>query len=254
MTVEKKTAPTGGTNLLSTGLKILQVIDAVSDYKNGVGVSDLARVLGWSRNVTHQYLTTGVAADWLVQDENQKYAVGFHAAVVARNASPPGRIRSLLLAEMNDLVQVVNAAVSYAVLDKETPTVVDRVEPDRAIQVRSGLESRFSLRTSASGQVFLAHSPGLIGSGAVDGSDEELKKIVDRVKSKGAALVHSRWLGDDITAVAGPVFLRGHCVGALSVIMPASRSDVDAVEAALVACTASINQQLLSQQTGMSQW
>lgn len=252
MTIEKTT--TGGTNLLSTGLKILQVIDAVADYKNGVGVSDLARVLGWSRNVTHQYLTTGVAADWLVQDENQKYSVGFHAAVVARNASSHGRIRSLLLAEMNDLVKIVNAAVSYAVLDKETPIVIDRVEPDRAIQVRSGLESRFSLRTSASGQVFLAHSPGLIESADVDGEDEELRAIVHRVKTYGASLVHSRWLGDEITAVASPVFLRGHCVGALSVIMPATRGDEVAVEAALVACTESINQQLLNQQNGMSQW
>ncbi len=252
MTIEK--TATGGTNLLSTGLKMLQVIDAVADYKNGVGVSELARVLGWSRNVTHQYLTTGVAADWLVQGENQKYSVGFHAAVVARNASPHGRIRSLLLAEMNDLVQIVNAAVSYAVLDKESPIVIDRVEPDRAIQIRSGLESRFSLRTSASGQVFLAHAPGLIESSAIDSNEEELQQIVHRVKTRGASRVHSRWLGDEIIAVASPVFLRGHCVGALSVIMPATRHDADAVEAALVDRAESINQQILNQQNGMSQW
>ncbi|KPN18177.1 IclR family transcriptional regulator [Arthrobacter sp. Edens01] len=251
MSIDKTSA---GTKLLSTGLKMLQLIDAVADYKNGVGVSELARHLGWSRNVTHQYLTSGVAADWLVQGENQKYSVGFHAAVVARNASPHGRIRPLLLAEMNELVQIVNATVSYAVLDKETPIVIDRVEPNRAIQIRSGLESRFSLRTSASGQVFLAHAPGLIESSVIDSDEEELQEIIRRVKSHGASRVHSRWLGDEIIAIASPVFLRGHCVGALSVIMPAIRSDADAVEAALVACSKSINHQLLNQQNGMSQW
>ncbi|GAA3676947.1 hypothetical protein GCM10023081_14050 [Arthrobacter ginkgonis] len=244
----------GGTNLLSTGLKMLRVIDAVADFKDGIGVSELAKILGWSRNVTHQYLVTGLASDWLVQDEHQKYRVGFHAAVVARNASPHGRIRPLLLAEMADLVHVVNAAVSYAVLDKGTPIIVDRVEPDRAIQVRSGVESRFSLRTSASGQVFLAYTPELIQPGAVDFDDEDVRAAVRRVREKGASKVRSRWLGDEITAVAAPVFVRGHCVGALSVIMPAARTDDEAVETALVASASSINQQLLDQQQGMREW
>jgi DNA-binding IclR family transcriptional regulator len=244
----------GGTNLLSTGLKILHVVDTVADFKDGVGVSELAKVLGWSRNVTHQYLTTGVAADWLVQGENQKYHVGFHAAVVARNASPHGRIRPLLLAEMSEMVELVNAPVSYAVLDKGRPIIVDRVEPDRAIQVRGGLESRVSLRTSASGQVFLAHTPELIPAGALDLADEEVQQAIRRVHEHGASKVRSRWRGDEIVAVAAPVFLRGQCVGALSVIMPAARTDDDKVEAVLIDRAASVNQQLLEQQNGMREW
>ncbi|MBL3698865.1 IclR family transcriptional regulator [Leucobacter luti] len=234
----------GGTPVLQTGVKMLAAIDAMSRESAGTTVSALAELMGWGRATAHQYLQTAVAAGWAYQDKNQAYRLSFHVAEIAAKVNPAEEIRPTLLPVMQRTVDALGAPVSFAVLEQNSPIIVERVEPMRAMFIRRGFEARVSPRSSASGQVLLAFSPPTVRHSLAQEGEALEDAVYDEIRERGYAVVHSQWLGDLITAVAAPVFRGGVCVGALSVIVERGAQTDELLIAAMIEATEAVNHQL----------
>lgn len=202
--------------------KTILVLETFLKFPDGrTSVSSLARELGWSRAATHQYMSTLAQAGWLQQSENREYQLSPRAAVFGRFAIEYSGVPPELSAAMKSLVESLNEPISYAVLNGNEATILERHEPKRPFTIVRGNEPHLELRTSASGMVLLAYDAH------VDESRREgLEETLTEVRAQGYAQSHSEWLGDIVDVVAVPIMSRGECLGALSVIAPEGRLDI----------------------------
>ena len=213
-----------GTKTLGSASKMLRVLEAVADADTST-VTEVTAALGWSRGVVHQYLVTGTRAGWLARDGEQ-YVLSTKACAIGNAALAALGLTASVRARMHTLVTDLHEPISFAILDGDHPRIVERVEPDRALQVRRASEERIRVSTSASGQVLLAYSGRELRESlrAMDISLQPEERYSE-VLADGFAIIHGHWSGDDVTAVAVPVFVDGVCRGALSAITPTGRTD-----------------------------
>lgn len=213
-----------GTKTLTSAVKMLRVLEAVADTTTPT-VTEVAAALGWPRGVAHQYLVTGVRSGWLAR-HGEQYVLSTKACAIGNAALVALGLTAAVRAKMHALVGALNEPISFAVLDGDHARIVERVEPDRALQVRRSSEERIRISTSASGQVLLAYGglelrDDLRAAGIVLPPEERYRQV----RADGFATIHGRWSGDDVTAVAVPIFSGGVCRGALSAITPSGRTD-----------------------------
>ena len=228
------TDDTSGTKTLVSAQKMLVVLEIVASAAQPT-VSEVAKSLGWSRGVAHQYLVTGIRSGWLVRD-GDTYVLSTKACAIGNAASAAVGLTVAVRAEMAKLVKAIHEPISFAVLDGDGARIVDRVEPDRALQVRRTSEERMSVKTSASGQVILAHQDAHTRARMrMQGVDLLDDAFYRQIRLDGYAEIQGQWGGDDVTAVAVPVFTTGKCHGALSAICPSGRTDPDLMRSHLCA-------------------
>jgi DNA-binding IclR family transcriptional regulator len=229
-----------GTPALQTVLKTVQVLEALAqDDSDSVSLSRVSTLLGWSRTATHQYLSSLVRAGWLQQDGDRQYQVTSRAALFGRFAIEHAGIPASIPRVMQELVEELNEAVSFAVLQGNEAVFVERFEPLRPFAIHRDAERHMPLGASASGEILLAFDP--IARDRL-GSDDESRWA--EVRGQGFAQAHAEWMGDMIEAAAVPVLREGQCLGALSVIAPEGRMDIDKATDALVAARAKIESEL----------
>lgn len=214
------------TQPLQTAVKCLRTLEAVANAARSVRVSDLAREMGVSRTVAHQQVVTLVAAGWVEQTDDGSYRLTLRAAPVAQAALRQAGLGERVMPVLERLVSEIREAVSLAVLEYGSATLVQRLEPGRALQVEVRAEARMPINRSASGLVLLAHATEwelqqLTAQGVELPSETELAQI----RADGHAVSTGRWL-EGATAVAAPIFdARGRCAGALAATGPTSRFD-----------------------------
>ncbi|TCP45062.1 IclR family transcriptional regulator [Tamaricihabitans halophyticus] len=240
------------TQPLSTTLKSLGVLETVAQAQRSVRVSELARELGWSRAAIHQQLVTLTAAGWMEQTDEGAYRLTLRAAWVGQSALRQAGLGDRVLPAMERLLGEVREAVSLAVLERDTATIVQRLEPGRTLQVDLRAEAQMPLNRSASGQVLMAWADqrqlaDLRERGVEVPDDDDRAALRDA----GHAISSGRWL-DGVTGIAAPVFdVHGGCVGALSLAGPASRLDVQTATTELLRAADEINEVLSGRGTSV---
>lgn len=220
--------------------KTIQVLEAFLEFDGGrSSVSELARLLGWSRAATHQYVSTLAESGWLMQNDKREYLLSPRAAVFGRFAIEYSAVPAEISRAMVTLVEQLNEPISYAVLNGNEAIIIERHEPRRPFAITQALEPHLDPRTSASGLALLAFDAHLDRArwAGLEGKLEEARAL-------GYTESHSDWLGDAIDAVAVPIMLRGECLGALSVIAPAGRMDLPIARSTLCAARQSIEREL----------
>lgn len=214
---------------LQSVMKTVSVLETILRLnRSEFGVSDIARSLDWSRAATHQYLSSLLAAGWLQQTEGRKYELTAQAAVFGRFAVEHAGIPPELPRTMQELVDELSEPISFAVLNGNEAVIVERYEPQRPFAIHRDAERHLRLRHSASGLVLLAFDP--YASREIDSETEDR---VRSVHAQGYARTHSEWLGDVVDAAAVPILSGEKCLGALSVVAPQNRLDMDRAIAAL---------------------
>lgn len=210
-------------------LKVVDIMEAILRLnKPQAGVSEISDILGWSRAATHQYLSSLLAAGWLQQSTDRKYELTAQAAVFGRFASTHAGVPPELPPAMKELVETLSEPVSFAMLNGNEAVIVERYEPRRPFAINRDAELRLRLRHSSSGLVLLAFDPY-----AHVELDSKTRDRIESVRENGYAQVSSEWMGDPIEAVAVPILSEEKCLGALSVIAPSGRLDMQKAITAL---------------------
>jgi DNA-binding IclR family transcriptional regulator len=228
-----------GTPTLQTVVKTIDVLEALSqEGAEAVSLARVAEVLQWSRAATHQYLASLARAGWLEQDSDRRYRLGYGAvlfadAVAQKSGTPP-----VILRTMEELVDVLQEPISFAILHGDEALIVERREPRRGL-IHRNPERHLDL-ASASGQVLLAFDPR-----ARQGLTPELAALAEQAARRGYGEIHNHeWMGDEVEAVAVPVMRGARCLGALSVIAPAGRMSIPDAVSELLGARARIEKTL----------
>ncbi|WP_162230821.1 IclR family transcriptional regulator [Leucobacter japonicus] len=210
------------TTTLQSVEKTIRVLEVFPQFDRPlVTLSEVAEALGWSRPATHQYLTTLVHCGWLQQDTKRQYRLSVRAATFGRFATAHAGVPEAVTRRMHALMQRLEEPISFAVRNGGSALIVERVEPQRSLAVRREAERQLPLG-STSGHVLLAFDPHAT-------AEEQAPHIdaIQEIRERGYSVHRAVWMGDAIEVVAVPILQGEECLGALSVIAPEGRMNLD---------------------------
>lgn len=211
---------------LSSAQKGLQVLETLAEYERSVGVSELARAMGWSRATVHKWLITLVGSGWVEQDPSGLYRLTLRVMRVTKGALTQAGIDDRIFPLLEDLAASCRETVSIAILDVDAALIVQRVESPNVLSINLRLGSRIPLDKTASGAVLVAHSsPETVKRLSESGIALPTQERIQSVLEDGLVVVTDE-LENEMTAAAMPIHLReAGFLAALSVAAP-SRSGI----------------------------
>jgi len=234
--------PEGGVRPLSTALKTIAVMEILAQSPRGMRLQDVANSLGLSRPTAYQRLLTLTEAGLIEQDEQSRYRLSMHLCRFAAAALEQADLGTRVLPILQELVHAVKETASLAVLDRGLPCIVSRVESESVLRAEQKIGTTMSLEGSASGRILTAFADDatlrrLKESGEELASDD----IIAAAKNDGYAL-SSGYTQAGVRAIAAPVFdLHGKCAATVSLVMPATRFNLEAFKAPLLRAAEQIN-------------
>lgn len=219
-----------GVRVLSTVLHALRLLDLIADSDRPLRLAEVAARSGLGRATAYQRLLTLVEAGFLETDQDGRYRLTLYPARLAQAALAQSGIGTRADAVMGELMQLTGETVSFAVLDRCRPCIVARVETNLLLRADLKIGSYLSLEGSASGRVLAAFaSPRERQMLEASGYELPSDAILAGTRAEGFA-ISSGYSMNGVRAVAAPVFAAdGHCLGALSLVVPEQRYQLDAI-------------------------
>lgn len=231
-----------GVQSVYRALKLLEYICMLSNNR-GVSLSELSNFVGLSKPSVYRIIKT-LQAFRLVSKE---YETGFYhpgpgLIELAQKVLEHLEVRKLALPYLDELQRKTNETVHLAVLESGEVVYIEKRESTQTIRMYSAVGRRAPAHCTGLGKAMLAFLPDrerrqiLEEKGLTAYTSKTITSIAAfegecaRIRSRGFALD----LGEheeDIRCVAAPIFdHRGRPVAALSVAIPAFRTDKERLE------------------------
>ncbi len=222
--------------------KALQVLEAVADQPQPVGLPDLTARVGLPRQTVHRVLIQLEENGLVLRDPSRdRFAVGPDMSRLALKAlysdNQGAPIRSILQELVDDIQETCNVGV----LDGLEFVYLERIECDWSLRVHLAAGSRVPAHCVSGGKVLLGHLPGglrdrLLKSASLKPYTEktiarvaDLEKELDAVRKAGYALNDEEY-SVGIGGLGVPILDRaGRAIAALALHAPVSRLPVDAM-------------------------
>jgi DNA-binding IclR family transcriptional regulator len=228
---------------LARGLHVLSLVAA-----NGkpIGGTELAQRANLDKATTHRLTSKLVELGYLRRDDDGKLQLGLHVLDLGFSYLASLDLRSQALPEMRRLHEEFDGSITLAVLDDTDVVYIERISP-KGLQATMpvGIGARLPVHCTAMGKVILASLPPARLSAVLDRMT--FKKYTERTIDNRAAferdLALTRERGFGVTdqemigglrAAAGVIVDRhGTPIAALSVALPATAVDLDALVGAI---------------------
>ena len=139
-------------------LKALEVIEILSQARDGLSLSKLAERTGYPASTTHRLLATLAERGYVEQDpRTRRYFLGIKILTFQAQAIRRGRLVCLAFPHLNCLKQQLNANVNLGVLSGKDVVYLETFIPDSplAFYISPGL--RMPAYCTAMGKVLLTH-------------------------------------------------------------------------------------------------
>jgi len=214
-----------GVKALSSVLKSLAVLDALTRSARPLRLMELAQALGESRATTYQRLLTLSHGGWVEQTGEGAYRLSLQAARAGNAALEQANLGERSTSVMHELVLETHETVSLAALAGANAQIIKRVEAEVAVRAQVQVGTRLSLDQSSSGRVLTAFASAelreRLGKLAALASPALLREVA----RKGYAASSGKDV-PGVRSVAAPVLDgRGACLFALSIVAPTDRFD-----------------------------
>ncbi|GAA1933603.1 IclR family transcriptional regulator [Nocardioides hwasunensis] len=226
----------------SSGIsRALQVIFAVAESDEpDVGVSELARSLGYSKTVIHRVVRTLVASGFFTVDERtRRYRLGPGAVSVGLAAIARLEVPSIAQPYMEDLVSRTGETVTLSARYSHQRMYLSQVLSPREIRMAVPLGQLFPLHIGGSSKAILSalrreelddYLDRALAGGRSVISREELEEQLAAIRRRGYAVSRGE-RQVDAGSVAAPIYdATGGVYGAMSVCGPVGRFSPDKVE------------------------
>ncbi|MEV0247714.1 IclR family transcriptional regulator [Nocardia sp. NPDC050712] len=221
------------------------IMSVVADAPFGIGVGELAAVLGLPKPTAHGLLRTLQGVGYIDQDPHSgKYRIGAAALGMAPRPFDANVLRSVAMNWGDTLAARSGESVRIGVLRGVRVQIVHHVfRPDgSAQQLRLGIE--LPLHATALGKVLLAYTPGLTERATAASlpaftsrsitAPRTLHSEIARVRAQGYAEDIGEF-NSDRAALAAPIRdAGGRVVGAIGVVVAIDRVTERAARAKLV--------------------
>ncbi|HET7669425.1 MAG TPA: IclR family transcriptional regulator [Burkholderiales bacterium] len=222
----KATAKSSGVRALSSVLKSLAVLDALTRSNRPLRLMELAQALGESRATTYQRLLTLTEGGWVEQTGEGAYRLSLQAARAGNAALEQANLGERSTEVLQQLVLETRETASLAALAGVQAQLIKRVEAEVVVRAQVQVGTLLSLDQSASGRVLTAFATPaqralLERKGATLASAALLREVARR----GYAVSSGKDV-PGLKSVAAPVFdAKGTCLFALSLVAPTARFD-----------------------------
>ena len=212
----------------------LDIIEAMKDH-DGVGVTELANELDYSKGTIHSHLSTLLENGYLVKDDD-RYYLSLRYLDIANVAKDRLGIYPAVTDELDELADESGELAQFAVEEHGKAVYLYKTGSERAVQTASSPGKREYMHCIALGKAMLA----VMGTDRVDDivdryglpafteetitDRESLHEELATIRKQGYAFDHEERI-EGLRCVAAPVKNNGEVLGAVSVSGPSRRMD-----------------------------
>lgn len=209
-------------------LKTAKVVEAISEYKEGLTFSELLEKLDIPKTTLFRILQTLESENWLSK-KNDRYTIGYMIVHYGLFGLSNRDLRRIARSYLEELQAITSETAHFVVLSGRKSLILEVVESQKHIRPASPVGSLIDLHCSAHGKVFLAylikedldkfylgkellrHTPNTITNISL------LKEEVKEIKKKGYAVDEMEFF-EDIRCLAAPVWGKDNeVVGAVGI-------------------------------------
>jgi len=206
---------------------------AALQLEGGLTVTAAAERLGVARSTAHRLLQMLVYRDFAAQGDDRAYRPGLVLEMAAHSQSETARLRSISMAHLERLAELVDESVNVSVRAGGTTRFIASVERERSLRVTAREGMVFPLARTTTGMLYFADLPDTKLREHLDGEHdgveqsaqtmERILRDVRRVRRLGFALNIER-SERGLVAIGVPIRgAGGVLLGGLSVSMPSVR-------------------------------
>ena len=214
--------------------RVVAVLDRLAGAPEGLGVTELALLLGIHKTTASRLLGTLALTGVIERDTTtRRYRLGARLVSLAGAAVARLPVVSQARPELEHLATVAAETANLAILDGRHVVYVDQVVSSQAVVMASWVGRRSPAHASSSGKVLLAFSDEAVREAVLSAPLERLtpqtiidpgrlRTLLEETRRRGYASGVGE-LEDGLVTVAAPVLLRQRAIGAVSLSGPIFR-------------------------------
>ncbi|MEW5913746.1 MAG: IclR family transcriptional regulator [Thermodesulfobacteriota bacterium] len=140
--------------------RALKILELVAESQRGLGISELARLLGISKGTVFGLCNQLEVGGALSRDRaSKRYSLGPLVATLARRGFAQSNLRDAAGPEMTRLCALLDESVFLGVMGRGEVMVLEARQPPEKIRISAGPGTRLPLLSGAVGKVLLASLP-----------------------------------------------------------------------------------------------
>ncbi len=153
---------------LAKGMRLVEIL---ADSGRAMGVSELARALGYDRSAVYRLLTNLKAGGYLEQDpESKKYMIGPRMIVMSSRVLGNNDVYRYARPVMKKLLRETRETVHLAMLMEDQVVYIAQEVSPEVISVNTEIGQREAVHCTATGKALVAFLP-----------DEECEAVIERL-------------------------------------------------------------------------
>ena len=150
--------PPANSNTISTAMRALRVLEALSAARHPVSVLEVAASIGADRSTAYRMLMTLLEAGYVVRDTTSKnYRLGYRLLTLAGSLLSNDERSERVRAGLRVLADRTGETVHYCVLDNDATVLVFKATGTQLVSVDFNVGDRSPLHCTSIGKVLLAY-------------------------------------------------------------------------------------------------
>ncbi len=210
--------------------RALNIIKIVSSRKDGIGVTELAEMLGLNKSSIFRILATLTAKGFIEQNpETKKYKLGYIYLELSTKLLESIDIRKEAIPLLRELEEISNEVIHLVIYSQKEAVYIEKLEGNETLRMHSQVGKRAPMHCTSAGKVILAHIPrgetieiihqkGLpMHTEKTITNEQDLLENLSMIKKQGYGIEREE-NEPGITCIAAPIFNhRGEVAGAVSI-------------------------------------
>jgi IclR family KDG regulon transcriptional repressor len=215
----------GDARLATSLLKAVDILEALGG-EAAVPLGEVANRVGLGKTGVYRVLNTLVTRGYVERvGRDGKYRLGLRAFTLGANALANRQIRDAAALPMRDLLRKTNEMVNLGVPSGNGIIIIDRLQLDRAVQLRSNVGVWMSLESTSIGRAYLATLP----EDEIEPPDPHLATVLADARRTGYAIDDGDSDPEIRCASAAIRDEAGRVVGTIGVSAPAYRLSLERI-------------------------
>jgi DNA-binding IclR family transcriptional regulator len=220
--------------------RALALLDTFSNERPEQTLGAIAQEAGLPSATAYRLVNELVAWGALERVGRGRYRIGLRLWQLGSLAPEARTLRDVALAFLHDLLEVTHEVAHLAVRDGDKVLYLERLMARPEVHVRSRVARRLPLHATGPGKVLLAHAPEDVVAQVLAGplprlarntitDPDVLRDALAAIRESGYCISREETT-DGASSVAAPVRgPNGDVVAAISVVVPAGRTDLPAL-------------------------
>ncbi len=216
--------------------KALQVLEAIIDQPQAVGLPDMADRLGMSKQTVHRVLQQLADNGLIVRDPSRdRYAIGPRFSKLALDAMQSANKAAPIRATIQKVVEAIDETCNVGVLEGRNFVYLERVETSRIPRIYLETGSLVPAHVSSGGKVMLGYLSEGVRTHLVEAMTlvpftkntitrpDKLLVELGKIRDRGYATANQEY-SEGIIGIGVPVLSSdGHAMAALAMHAPSER-------------------------------